>query len=312
MKGTTPQRGLSVTTADLQAIASAHGLGHVRQHEWLGRGRNNPALVVNGDWVVRFDGLPGNLPQRFEGEALAYRLLREQHVPAPEVLGVDLSQQVFPSAYIILSRLPGLPVVDAWQTMSAAQQEQIAAEAGRVLAQMHGIHAAQCGDLRRPQVTFPAWHSYLDDYLQTYLRESLGSGLIDAPLAGRLERVLADLRPLFDQVVQPSLVHRDFHFENVLCHHGAITGVIDFEWSLWGDPLCDFRTEGELERVCPGSSAAVYAAYGELRPMPADFQRRHACYQMLMALEFLEDALDDAEAQESSDLLMACLSRLES
>lgn len=114
--------------------------------------------------------------------------------------------------------------------------------------------------------------------------------MIDLPLAARLAKALGDLRPLYEQSEYPRLVHRDFHFENVLCHNGAITGVIDFEWSLWGDPLCDFRTEDEMERVCPGSSAAVYAAYGALRPLPDDFRRRLTGYRMLMALEYLEDA----------------------
>lgn len=156
-----PQRGLTVTSDDLQAIASAYGLGRVRQHEWLGRGRNNPALVVNGEWVVRFDGLPGSTPQRFEGEALAYRHLRAHGIPAPEVIGVDLSRERYPVGYMILSRLPGQPIVDAWPGMTAAQREQIAAEAGRVLARMHGIHGKHCGDLRKPDITFEDWYAYL-------------------------------------------------------------------------------------------------------------------------------------------------------
>ncbi len=310
MTGNIPQRGFSVSDEQVQAIAEAHGLGRVRQHAWLGRGRNNPALLVNSDWVLRFDGLPGNTPRRFEGEALAYRQLRDHHLPAPEVLGVDLSCHLFPAAYIILSRLPGQPVVDAWPEMTAAQRDHIAAEAGRVLAQMHAIRGERCGDLRKPDITFTNWYDYLQDYLQRHVTDALQNGLLDKPLAARMERALSDLHPLYQQSEYPRLVHRDFHFENVLCHNGAITGVIDFEWSLWGDPLCDFRTEDELERVCPGSSVTVQAAYGALRPLPTDFRRRLTGYRMLMALEYLEDAQDEAEEQRSRTMLEDCLTRL--
>ncbi len=296
---TTPGRGLTVTPEMLQAIASAAGLGQVQESTWLTRGRNNPALLLNQDYVLRFDGLPGSTPQRFAGEALAYRLLREQGIPAPEVIALDLGCQLAPVAYMLMQRLPGQPVIDSWADLTPMQREQVAYQCGDLLARMHGITASHYGDLRAPEITFPTWSAYIDDYITRYLREALTDQLIDTALAHRLRATFDRWLPTLQTVPTPCLVHRDFHFENVMQQDGIVTGILDFEWALWGDPANDFRVEAQWDGECPGSAAPLYAGYTARRPLSDDHQQRVKLYQLMMWLEFLEDAADEAEERDS-------------
>jgi aminoglycoside phosphotransferase (APT) family kinase protein len=37
------------------------------------------------------------------------------------------------------------------------------------------------------------------------------------------------------------LIHNDFHANHVVVGKGKVTGIIDFEWASFGDPLWDFQ-----------------------------------------------------------------------
>ena len=63
---------------------------------------------------------------------------------------------------------------------------------------------------------------------------------------------------LFDAVSRPALVHRDFHFGNLLIasrlpgrRDPGLT-VLDFEWAIFGDPEFDLVLLPELTRYFEG------------------------------------------------------------
>ncbi|MDD6307484.1 MAG: phosphotransferase [Clostridiales bacterium] len=46
-------------------------------------------------------------------------------------------------------------------------------------------------------------------------------------------------KKIFDAVTQPVLVHWDMWEGNIFIKDGCITGIIDWERALWGEPLMD-------------------------------------------------------------------------
>lgn len=59
-----------------------------------------------------------------------------------------------------------------------------------------------------------------------------------------MRRCLDRDRPVFDEVKEPKLVHWDCWDGNIFVRSGRVTGIIDWERSIWGDPLMEvgFRT----------------------------------------------------------------------
>ncbi len=73
-------------------------------------------------------------------------------------------------------------------------------------------------------------------------------------------------------MTQGVLIHSDYHYENILQRAGRLTGILDFEWALSGDPAYDFMNADVRERQIPGSEAAFRIGYHSLRSFDAEHE----------------------------------------
>lgn len=288
--------GFQIDDTALTRIWSAHGLGSVRTTDWAGKGVNNPALVINDAYVVRFDGLINEGVSRFYGEQVAYRLLREAEIPCPEVVVLDDSKTLAPYDYMIMNKVEGHTVLDSWADMNSRERAAVATEAGALLARMHMIGVPLFGPLYGSERRFDRWLVYMMDTLQVVGQEALTDGLIDATIYDRMQRVLDKYAAVLDRVYEPRLVHWDYHFGNILQQAGKITAVLDFEWALGGDPIHDFNRRVEWDEQCPGSREWVYAGYRALHPVEADHETRVMLYELLWFLDCMVHARDAIES----------------
>jgi aminoglycoside phosphotransferase (APT) family kinase protein len=136
------------------------------------------------------------------------------------------------------------------------------------------------------------------------------TGVLTSSDYDRLLAVFAAHKPLFDQVTVPHLVHWDYHFENILQQDGHISGILDFEWALCGDPTLDLRQERQWEETCPGSRDFVYAGYTAHRALAPDHALRVKLYTMLQNLDWAVDQgfAGDTQIEGKAQLLAALAS----
>ena len=109
--------------------------------------------------------------------------------------------------------------------------------------------------------------------------------LFDAALCAAIEHSLDRAMSDLACVTQPALIHCDFHYENVLHVDRRLSGLLDFEWALAGDPAYDFSIAHVRERMLPGSEATLIAGYQSVRPFDPGHERRLRCYEMIRQLE---------------------------
>lgn len=295
----------------LQRIWQARGLGAVEAITRPARGSINPCFIVNDSDVVRFTTLTDKGGQRFESERMAYDILRDSGIPVPQVVVLDTSLEIAPYAYLITTKLPGAPVVDSWPDLTLDQQQRVAYEAGQYLAQIHTYTFDRFGKLR--SLDFADWYGYVADFLSRYVQQALQVGGISTREQAQMESVLRLHRSVLDRITRGSLVHSDYHFENILQQNGVVTGIVDFEWAYSGDPLSDLVADEQWERMCPGSRAHVRAGYTALRSPGSDSDIRLVIYRMLFLLETLVDhkkAGHESAYRETHDRLMALVDAL--
>lgn len=211
-------------------------------------------------------------------EAAYFRLVRDEApgVPVPEVLHHG-------DGWLFTTLLPGRPLSADRAVAHDGVREQLGAALSRVHA-VTGDHFGYPGP--RPQsgtwpVAFRAMVEALLDDAVTWR--------VDLPVPADLIRaVVADSAAELGAVTRPALVHFDLWDGNVLAHDGVLTGLVDGERYLYGDPLVDFVSPVLRRRIedVPGHPFVRGYAAATGRPVVFDAaaRRRLTLYRMYLYL----------------------------
>jgi aminoglycoside phosphotransferase (APT) family kinase protein len=164
-------------------------------------------------------------------------------VPVPSVLEHDDSLEQIDSEYFIMERLEGAPYNTVKGSMTEEERANIERELGVYSKRINAIKARHFGryaSVRDESLAAPSWGQYFEELLQSVIDDGRAAG-VELPIAyEEIEREVAGRLDCLDEVTEPCLVHWDLWDGNVFVKNGTITGIIDFERALWGDPLMEF------------------------------------------------------------------------
>jgi len=197
-------------------------------------------------------------------------------IPVPAILACDTSHRDIERDYLLMERLPGTPITGLSDS-PRTDFDEILREVGQSLRQVHGITGNRYGYLgehhpMEPQNNWAGafrimWNRLLDDIVRCGgypLRE-----------ANWLRRLLDQQLKLFDRPVPAALLHMDVWAENILAdERGRLTGLIDWDRALWGDPEIEFA----VLDYCGISRPAFWEGYGTPRDRSRDAEVRRVFY----------------------------------
>ena len=163
--------------------------------------------------------------------------------------------------YIVMSRLPGLPLSEARADMAPADLVQVAIEAGRLAACLQALAEPP------PSLCAPPWRQFIAGQRRACLDRHRAQGL-PAHLLDTLEAQLGD--DTFD-LAEPVFLHTELTDTNLMVAQTGqesgrawqLSGVFDFEPSMLGHPLYDLPSLTIF--VCRGQpepAKAALLAYG--------------------------------------------------
>ena len=180
-------------------------------------------------------------------------------IPAPRVLGYDDSCTICPSPYFFMEKLSGRSLNTVKDTLSAEQLAEIYAESGRINRRINEIPCPCFGYPAQPEFQGKTWFPVFRKMLEAGIQDAEKGG-VDLKISP--DTLLACLdrdKALFDAVTEPKLVHWDCWDGNIFVEKGKITGFIDWERSIWGDPLLEvgFRTYSENTAFLKGYGAEL-------------------------------------------------------
>ena len=239
------------------------------------------ARVIVKTAPTRTDQLLAYEHDLLRAEALVYGLAASiPDLLMPTVLLTDFSRRLLPGDALVVSHLPGVPLVDAG--FGPADPRTAVAErgTGEVLAALHRLTGPSfgypCG--RQAATWAESFTGMIDELLDDAARWSVPvpSSSVRAALA-RHEHVLSD-------VGRPALVHTDLWAGNLFVEQstGEVVGVIDPERAFWGDPLADLVGVDPMSRA-PGTPALL-EGYGPLDIDSASARTRLDLYRMRLCL----------------------------
>lgn len=174
-------------------------------------------------------------------EVRVQEALRQSDVPVAAMVLTELEPGLLDVPFYVMECLPGLVLRDEMPhgllgDTNAA--ECIAHSVVDTLAALHSLDAAELGlaDFGRPDL-------HAERLVLIWWRQFRAAKTRDIPAVAELYRRLA--KHPWPPLRRPSVVHGDYRLDNCLVEvdgRPQVSGVLDWELSTLGDPLCDLGT----------------------------------------------------------------------
>jgi aminoglycoside phosphotransferase (APT) family kinase protein len=247
----------------------------------ISRGRFNDAFFVTGkevEWVIRIAPPRDSVFTFYERDMMRQEpgihalLLANTSVPVPKVIAYDDSLAHIDRDFIILKRLPGNPMVDV-----PIDENTVYRQVGAYLAQTHALTAETYGYIgdHRPMEPQSSWVDAFHFMWNRLIDGIVEVGQYSESEHTEIRRLLDQHIQLFDRNVPSSLLHMDCAADNILVDGDSkVTGLIDWERSLYGDPEIEFA----LLDSWGVSTPAFWEGYGKQPDRSAEAQIRQAFY----------------------------------
>jgi hygromycin-B 7''-O-kinase len=211
---------------------------------------------------------PNDLHWKMQKEVIVTGLIQDRlSVPAPRILFADDSKRLLQLNFVLMTKLDGSGLGHLEKKLSSEQLGEAYAQIGRLLRDFHRIPMEAFGYIG-PNGIWTAHasnHDYLTHQFQRKLKEFVARGG-KAELAQRVAGHVSKRAQLFEGCTQAVLCHNDLHAGNLLAtaRDGGLrlTGVLDFEGALAGDPLMDVaKAIYCLDKAC---TRALLEGYGPM------------------------------------------------
>jgi fructosamine-3-kinase len=202
-----------------------------------------------------------------EAETAYLRLVAAEvpELPLPRVLAAG-------PGWLVMTHLPGTPLT------ALPDGAAVRRDLGAAVARLHrvtGPHFGYCGDRVRGATWRATFLAAVDELLADAVRFGVALPAV--------RPVVAAAGGVLDAVTRPALLHFDLWDGNVLGGPAGLTGLVDGERWLWGDPLLDLVSPALGRRIEAEPDHPFLAGYGPVQLDP----RRLALYRVHLYLVML-------------------------
>lgn len=174
-------------------------------------------------------------------ETTAMKIVAEKcSFKVAEIQYCDTSNSICDGHYFFMEKLPGDNYFSIREKMSEEEIAAVDKETGKI--------ARELSEIRNPKFGFLGEDKRYDTLFE-FVRYMLGNLISDAKKKDIdilydegtfMERLERD-KNTFEEVREASLVHWDMWEGNIFVKDGHISGIIDWERALWGEPFMDDR-----------------------------------------------------------------------
>lgn len=275
-------------TEKATAVASGFAGSAVRSIRRFERGHHHYVFDVACDdgqaFVVRL-GAAGE--ERYFEAALGWHaLLSPIGTPLPALLA---SGEHAGHPYLLLSRLPGVDLEDAFDSLDRDDRRTLAAAIAAIQERVQAAlpEGDGFGDALSYDGPYAAadWGGAIAGFIERSRKRLAGCGPGLADLIRRAEAGAAALAPYFASV-RPRPFLDDITTKNVIVHQRRLSGIVDVDWLGFGDRLMPVALT--RNGMLAGGRAPDYADFWLEAHRPSDEERRALrFYTALYALDFL-------------------------
>lgn len=223
----------------------------------------------------------------FHAEAAAAHLAKEAGLPGFDTLAVHDYQGNDDFALQVIERLPGT-AIKKWLEQRPQDEAAMVSAMGRMMARLHQVQVDGFGPFDNEAAKrgiLTGLHRTQGEALHAALPANLAvmqqEGVITATQAAAIAALFASSDALLADV-RPVLVHNDFADWNLLTDGQEVTGMLDWDECVGGDPILDiacWSTFFEPERM-----TQFLDGYWQHAEKPADFADKFELFRLRYVL----------------------------
>lgn len=163
-------------------------------------------------------------------------ILRNLHIPVPEVILMDDNKEEYGIGYMILSKIEGRDLRFEIEKMSKEEMSLLAEkvvlyqEKVMKLPEGKGFGRANINEVAK----YDNWLNFIEDRFFILSKET--SKFLDEEKINSIHRLIKDNNRYFE-AVKPLPFMDEIGLRNVMIKDGELKGFIDFDWICYGDPL---------------------------------------------------------------------------
>jgi hygromycin-B 7''-O-kinase len=213
----------------VRTILARHGLSHETTDRY--DSGSMPVYAVGPRHVLKLFPPEETDYARTEARALA-AVQDALPIPTPRLIAAD-TQDGWP--YLLMSRLQGERLVDAWPRLSAIERDRLADQLGEAVAALHAVDPAPLAGLG------PHWDGFVAAQRVSAAQRQRERRL-PPEWVEQVEPFLARWMP--PPAPKQVLLHTELMREHLMVQDGLPTGLFDFEPAMLGDAEYDFASFG--------------------------------------------------------------------
>jgi aminoglycoside phosphotransferase (APT) family kinase protein len=230
---------------------------------------------------------PGSVHWKMQKEATVASVIQARlSVPVPRILLADDSKKLLGLNFILMTKLAGSILGGFESTLAKDQRVSAYRQIGQLLREFHRIPMEAFGYIGASGIltAHSTNYAYLSFQFDRKLKEFTDRGGA-AGLARQIAAHASKRADLLRECSYPVLCHNDLHAGNVLAEitegDVRLSGVLDFEGALAGDPLMDVAKA--LYYLDAQAKDAVLEGYGD--PGRQRWQQTLDLYHFYFVLE---------------------------
>ncbi|MBK9122142.1 MAG: aminoglycoside phosphotransferase family protein [Chloroflexi bacterium] len=180
-------------------------------------------------------------------------------IPVPHIYSFDTARDTCDSDYFFMEKVAGDNLEHVYSALAESVRVEVDHQIGVIVRAINGFTGATFGYDGNPDLRGTTWREAFIKIVNSVLgdgqRKSADLGFPVEAIRSTVLRHAASL----DEVVVPQLVHWDAWNLNLFVRDGRVTGIVDFERALWGDPLM----EAQFRALAFGGMTETLKAYGK-------------------------------------------------
>ena len=188
------------------------------------------------------DGFMTNESNLMEAEVRAMKLVAEAtDIKVAEVYKYDTSRKLCDGDYFFMENLEGSSWISVVDNLGEETNLNLRMEVGKLqkcLSEVKGVKFGLLGDdIHQFDSLYEFTYFLINNVLEDAEKRAVEIGVPRNEILAKLEND----KEIFESIKVPTLVHWDMWEGNIFVKDGEISGIIDWERAMWGEPFMDDR-----------------------------------------------------------------------